>query len=414
MNPAVRRVLAAKGLRAFGDGYVSLLLPLYLLELGYSPLEVGVLATVTLLGSGVLTLAVGLHAYRFHYRQILLAAAALMAATGLGFAFVTDFWPLLLIALVGTLNPSSGDVSVFLPMEHAVLSRVVEDRDRTETFARYSLVGALVAAFGSLAAGLPAIASEQWGISSRAAMQAMFVAYALLGIGTALIYTGLPAELGSIARKAPAPLTHSRRRVYTLAALFSLDAFGGGLVVQSLVALWLYQRHGLTPATTATIFFVTGILSAISFIVAVRIAERIGLVNTMVFTHIPANLCLVAIPFVDNLAVVVVLLFLRSALSQMDVPTRSSYVMAIVMPEERPAAASITSVPRSLASAASPALAGYLLGISSFGWPLVAAGALKIAYDLMLLAAFRKIRPPEEDAGDAPSASPPEPPRRAA
>jgi len=398
VNPAVRRVLAAKGLRAFGDGYVSLLLPLYLLELGYSPLQVGVLATVTLLGSGVLTLAVGLHAYRFHYRAILLAATALMAATGLGFALVTDFWPLLAIALVGTLNPSSGDVSVFLPLEHAVLSRVVEDRDRTETFARYSLVGSLVAAFGSLAAGLPAIASAQWGISSRVAMQAMFAAYAILGVGTALIYHGLPAELGGTARQAPAPLTRSRSRVYTLAALFSLDAFGGGLVVQSMVALWLYQRHGLTPATTATIFFVTGILSAISFLVAVRIAERIGLVNTMVFTHIPANLCLVAIPFVDSLGVVMALLFIRSALSQMDVPTRSSYVMAIVLPEERPAAASITSVPRSLASAASPALAGYLLGISSFGWPLVAAGALKIAYDLMLLVAFRKIRPPEEEA----------------
>ena len=408
MSSAVRRVLAAKGLRAFGDGYVSLLLPLYLLELGYSPLQVGVLATVTLLGSGVLTLAVGLHAYRFHYRAILLAAAALMAATGLGFAFVSDFWPLLAIALVGTLNPSSGDVSVFLPLEHAVLSRVVEDRDRTATFARYSLVGSLVAAFGSLAAGLPAILSAEWGISSRVAMQAMFMAYAVLGVGTALIYRGLPAELGGTARQAPAPLTRSRSRVYTLAALFSLDAFGGGLVVQSMVALWLYQRHGLTPATTATIFFVTGILSAISFLVAVRIAERIGLVNTMVFTHIPANLCLVAVPFVDSLGIVMALLFIRSALSQMDVPTRSSYVMAIVLPEERPAAASITSVPRSLASAASPVLAGYLLGVSAFGWPLVAAGALKIAYDLMLLAAFRKIRPPEESPAVAPGKPPTE------
>ena len=405
---SVNRILAAKGLRAFGDGYVSLLLPIYLLELGYSPLEVGVIATVTLLGSGMLTLAVGMQAYRFHYRAVLLAATGLMAATGLAFALVTDFWPLLLIAFVGTLNPSSGDVSVFLPLEHAVLSRMVDDRDRTAVFARYSLVGSLVAALGSLAAGVPSFAAEEWGITSRAAMQAMFVLYAALAVATALIYRGLPHALGSEAHKAPAPLTQSKRRVYGLAALFSLDAFGGGLVVQSMVALWLYQRHGLTPATTATIFFVTGILSAISFLVAVRIAERIGLVNTMVFTHIPANLCLVAIPFVDSLGIVMALLFIRSALSQMDVPTRSSYVMAIVLPEERPAAASITSVPRSLASAASPALAGYLLGISSFGWPLVAAGALKIAYDLMLLAAFRKIRPPEESPAAAPGKPPAE------
>jgi len=404
---SVNRILAAKGLRAFGDGYVSLLLPVYLLELGYSPLEVGVIATVTLLGSGMLTLAVGLQAYRFHYRAVLLAATGLMAATGLAFALVTDFWPLLLIAFVGTLNPSSGDVSVFLPLEHAVLSRVVEDRDRTAIFARYSLVGSLVAAFGSLAAGVPSFAAEEWGITSRAAMQAMFVLYAALAVATAVIYRGLPQALGSDAHKAPAPLTQSKARVYGLAALFSLDAFGGGFVVQSMVALWLYQRHGVSPAAAGTIFFLTGILAAISFIVAVRIANRIGLVNTMVFTHIPANLCLIAIPFLDDLAAVVLLLFVRSALSQMDVPTRSSYVMAIVLPEERPAAASITTVPRSLASAASPFLAGYMLGVSAFGWPLVAAGAIKVAYDLMLLATFRKIRPPEESpAGGAKTSAP--------
>ena len=200
-------------------------------------------------------------------------------------------------------------------------------------------------------------------------------------------------------RKPPAPLTRSKRRVYLLAALFSLDAFGGGLVVQSLVALWLYQRHGLGTAEVGTLFFCTSILSAISFLVAVRIAKHVGLVNTMVFTHIPANVCLVAIPFVDSFAVVVALFLVRAFLSQMDVPTRSSYVMAIVLPEERPAAASITSVPRSLASAVGPFIAGWLLGVSPFGWPLVAAGAVKIAYDLMLLAAFRRIRPPEEEAG---------------
>jgi MFS family permease len=392
----VNRLLVAKGLRAFGDGYVSLLLPVYLIELGYSAVDVGLIATATLLGSGLLALVVGLRAYRFHYRAVLLAATALMAATGLGFATITSFWPLLLIAFVGTLNPSSGDVSVFLPLEHAVLSRVVNDRGRTAAFARYSLVGALVAAVGSLAAGIPGLITARLGITNVAAMQGMFALYALTAIPAALVYRSLPHALGADTNRAPAPLTVSKTRVYTLAALFSVDAFAGGLVVQSMVALWLFQRHGLSLAQAGVIFFWTGVLSAGSFLVAVRIANRIGLVNTMVFTHIPSSVCLILIPFTDNLHVALALLFVRAALSQMDVPTRSSYVMAIVLPEERPAAASITSVPRSLASAVSPLLAGYLLGVSTFGWPLVAAGGVKIAYDLMLLAMFRKVRPPEE------------------
>ena len=223
ISPAVRRLLFAKGLRAFGDGFVSLLLPVYLLQLGFSALQVGIIATATLLGSGVLTLAVGLHAYRYHYRTLLLAATVLMAGTGLGFAVVTDFWPLLLIAVVGTLNPSSGDVSVFLPLEHAVLSRVVSDADRTAIFARYSVVGALLAAAGSLAVGLPAAMSHAAGWTPRGAMQAMFVLYGLLGGATALAYRGLPRQIESDVRRPSAPLGRSKKVVYTLAALFSLD-----------------------------------------------------------------------------------------------------------------------------------------------------------------------------------------------
>ena len=388
----VNRLLVAKGLRAFGDGYVSLLLPVYLLELGYTPLEVGVIATATLLGSGVLALALGLNAYRFHYRTLLLAATVLMGATGLGFAFVKDFWPLLAIAFAGTLNPSSGDVSVFLPLEHAMLSRLVEDRQRTAVFARYSVIGSLVGALGSLAAAIPAIAADEWGISGRLALQGMFVLYAALAAATALVYRGLPKALSGEAPPAAAPLGRSKRRVYTLTALFSLDAFAGGFIVQAMLALWLYQRHGLSPGAVGTIFFCTGLLTAISYLAAVGIARRFGLVNTMVFTHLPANICLVLIPFLSDLPAVIALLFVRSALSQMDVPTRSSYVMAIVAPEERPAAASITLVPRSLASAASPFIAGYLLAISTFGWPLVAAGGLKIVYDLLLYNTIRNVR----------------------
>ena len=392
----IRRLLWVRGLRAFGDGFISLLLPLYLITLGLTPFQVGVIATATLLGSGVLTLAVGLHAYRFRYRTLLLAATALMTATGLGFATVTEFWPLLIIAVVGTLNPSSGDVSVFLPLEQAVLARVVTDRQRTAMFARYSLVGALAGAAGALFAGAPELVAMTMHVGAKPALQAMFVLYALLGFVSALVYRRLPKSLAVETDAPAAPLRHSKRIVYTLAALFSLDAFGGGFIVQSMLALWLFQKFQLSIAVAGTIFFWTGVLSAFSYLVAVRIANRIGLVNTMVFTHLPSSIMLVLVPFVPDLTWVIVLLLARSALSQMDVPTRNSYVMAVVPPGERAAAASITSVPRSLASAASPLFAGYLLGISSFGWPLVIAGGLKIVYDLLLLATFRSVRPPEE------------------
>jgi MFS family permease len=392
----IARVLFARGLRAFGDGFVSLLLPVYLLELGFGPLEVGVIATATLAGSGALTLVVGACAARYRYRTLLVAAAALMAATGLGFATITSFWPLLAIAIVGTLNPSAGDVSVFLPLEHAVLSRAAADRDRTAVFARYSLVGAVSAAVGALAAALPASLAAAQGIPLVPAIQLMFALYAIFGIIVALAYRGLPETAIAEAAHARVPLAQSKRRVYALAALFSLDAFGGGFVVQSLVALWLFERHGLSLASAGTLFFWTGMLSALSYLVAVRIAKRIGLVNTMVFTHLPSSVCLIAIPFCESLAAVIALLLVRSMLSQMDVPTRSSYVMAIVPPAERPAAASVTSVPRSLAAAASPFIAGWLLALSTFGWPLVAAGVLKIGYDLLLLATFGNVRPPEE------------------
>ncbi len=413
--PAVRRLIAAKGLRAFADGYVALLLPAYLLERGYTPLQVGIIATTTLAGSGLATLGIGWIAHRFAHRALLLAACALMAATGLGFALAADFVPLLVVAFVGTLNPSSGDVSVFLPLEHAVLSHAVDDRRRTAAFARYSLVGALAAAAGSLAAGFPALIERAAGVDARTAFQAMFLLYGLVGVAAAGIYRGLPRAGPDHARRAHAALGPSRSRVYALAALFSVDAFAGGLIVQSMLALWLYQAHGLSTAAAGTLFFWTGLLSAASFLAAVPVSRRIGLVNTMVFTHIPSSVCLILVPFASSLPAVVALLLVRSALSQIDVPTRSSYVMAIVTPPERPAAASVTTVPRSLAAAASPFLAGYMLGLTTFGWPLVAAGAIKIAYDLALLAMFRKVRPPEEDAGVSDRRSPPAPadgPRR--
>lgn len=395
VNSVTGCVLTARGLRGFGDGYVSLLLPVYLIALGLTPFQVGVIATGTLLGSAALALLVGLCAHRLGYRTLLLGATVLMTATGFAFSAVSDFWPLLLIAVIGTLNPSSGDVSVFLPLEHAVLAQVATDRGRTALFARYGLIGSLAAALGALFAGLPDLLVTGGHVAAKPALQAMFVLYGLIGLGSWALYRGLQVRLPT-EHPLTAPLGPSRRVVFTLATLFSLDAFGGGFVVQSMLALWLFERFDISTSVAGIIFFWAGILSALSYLVAVRIANRVGLINTMVFTHLPANLMLLLIPFVPQLGWVIALLLARSALSQMDVPTRGSYVMAVVSPPERPAAASITAVPRSLASAASPLLAGYLLGISTFGWPLVIAGGVKIVYDLFLLVMFRAVRPPEE------------------
>lgn len=397
-NRVISRLLWARGLRAFADGYVSLLLPIYLTLLGMSPFHVGVIATGTLLGSGVLTLLVGLHAWRFGYRTLLLVATGLMTVTGLGFATITQFWPLLIIAVVGTINPSSGDASVFHPLEHALISRSVDDRKRTAAFARYSLVGALIAALGSLAAGLPTLLREKLFWSQLDALQAMFLLYAMLGLASAFIYKTLPGSRAHSAPVAPAPLKQSKKIVYTLAALFSLDSFGSGFIVQSMLALWLFEKFQMSITTAGAIFFWTGVFSAFSYLVAVKIADRIGLINTMVFTHLPSSVLLILIPFMPSLEWAIALLLARAALSQMDVPTRSSYVMAIVPPEERAAAASVTAVPKMFTSAIGPLLAGYLFSVSAFGWPLVAAGVLKIVYDLLLLRMFGTVRPPEEQA----------------
>ncbi|HZT51515.1 MAG TPA: MFS transporter [Stellaceae bacterium] len=392
-----RALFWGRGLRAFGDGYVSLLLPAYLTALGFTGFEVGALTTATLLGSAALTLAVGFVSERFGRRTLLIVATLLMIGTGLGFTLVTDFWPLLAIAFIGTLNPSSGDVSLFLPLEQALLAGAVKDEDRTAAFAGYALVGGLAGAAGALATGAPELLQRLTRVPLDTALQAMFAFYALLGLVTYHLYRRrLPASLDHGRGGPRVPLGPSRRVVLTLAGIFCIDAFAGGLVIQSLLALWLYEHFGLSLAAAGAIFFWSGLLQAMSYPTAALLARRIGLVNTMVFTHLPANGCLAALPFAPGLGVAVVLLFVRAFLSQMDVPTRTSYVMAVVTPPERAAAASITLLPRSLAAAAGPLVAGSLLSMAAFGWALVLAGGLKAAYDLIMLFLFRRHRPPEE------------------
>ena len=394
MDPArrgLRRLLAARGLRAVADGGVAVLLPSYLLALGHGAWAVGVISSATLLGSALATLALGAWGHRWPQARLLAAAAMLMTATGLAFGTTSGFWPLLLIAFVGTLNPSAGDVSVFLPLEHARIAALFDGDERTEAFARYTIVGSLAAAFGALLAGVPAWLSARLGVEPGTAMRAMFVAYGFVGLAVWGLYAPRheQPEISDSRQAASAPLGPSRRTVVRLALLFGVDAFAGGLVVNALLALWLGTRFGLSAGEAGAFFFWAGLLTTASQWLAPKLAARIGLLDTMVFTHIPANLCLIAAAFAPTLPIALGLLFVRSALSQMDVPTRSAFVMAVVTPAERPAAASFTAVPRSLAAALSPALGGALFVSGWLALPLALSGALKIGYDLTLWRAFR-------------------------
>jgi MFS family permease len=385
---------AARGVRGFGDGFAVIILPAYLSAIGLTPVDIGLVATAALLGSSLLTLLVGFVAPRYDLRSLLIAGAMLTVATGIVFPQVEHIAFVLLVAFFGTINPQSGDAGVLVPLEHAMLARGVADADRTRAFARYSLTGALATAAGSLAAATPDLLVAV-GFGRIASFQMMFYGYAALGAVGAVLYRRLPrAEAAQTGTSTP--LGPSRWTVYKLAALFSLDSFAGGLVVQSLLALWLFERFGLSLSAASLFFFWTGVLTAFSYPIAARLAGRIGLINTMVFTHIPSSVFMILAAFSPDLYVALGLLLARAALAQMDVPARSSYVMAVVTPAERTAAASVTAVPRSLASSIGPAIAGVLLATPFSGLPLVLCGVLKITYDVALLMSFRHVKPPEE------------------
>jgi MFS family permease len=320
-----------------------------------------------------------------------------MVATGLAFGLAASFVVFVVVAALGTINPSGGDVSAFLPIEQSLLPDTVPDDRRTHVFARYTLVASLAGAIGALSAGLPELVADRTGVSELAAQQWLFVGYAVTGAIIFVLYRGLhprpPADLAVGARQG---LHRSKGIVYRLAALFSLDSFGGGFTGQAVLVLWLSLRHDLSTAAAGAVFFWAGLGTASSALLAPRIAARIGLIRTMVFTHLPANALVIAAALMPNAPLAIGCLLARSLLSQMDVPARTSYVMAVVAPDERAAAASITNVPRSLASALPPLAAGWLLERTDFGWPLLIGGVAKATYDLLLLWRFRDIRPPEE------------------
>jgi MFS family permease len=376
---------------------VSVILADYLTAIGFSPFRVGAIVTGTLLGSAALTLVVGLRANHLPRRLLLLLASALMLATGAGFWAVTAFWPLLVIAVIGTLNPSSGDVSVFLPVEQGVLSGTASGTDRTALFAWYNVAGAFAGALGALASGIPILVARREGWDLVVAERSGFILYGAVAVVTAVLYRFLsPTIEGHQGRASTAPLAESRGIVLRLSALFSLDSFGGGFIVQSLLVLWLFKRFNLAVTTAGAVFFATGLLSALSQFVSPWLARRIGLIRTMVYTHLPSNAFLVLAALMPTAPLAILFLSLRSLLSQMDVPARQSYVMSVVPPEERAAAASVTNVPRSLAAALSPLIAGGLLERTSYGWPLICAGVLKAVYDVLLLVQFQAVHPIEE------------------
>lgn len=398
-SPDAGRLLRTRGLRALVDGLVAVVLPTYLLARGLSPTQVGAVITATLLGSAALTLTIGLRGGRLDRVHLLQLMSVLMILTGVAFGMVAAFAALLVVAMVGTINPSAGDVSAFLPIEQALLPDTVAPGRRTHVFARYSLVASLAGAVGSLAAAGPDWVARHSALSALDASRAVFALYAAVGLVLLWQYRSLtprpPVSVEGLGRHG---LGRSAAIVLRLAALFSIDAFGGGFVVQSILVLWLHLRFDLSVGVTGAIFFWTGLLSASSALLAPRLAGRIGLIRTMVFTHLPANVLLMSAALMPTAPLAVACLLARSLLSQMDVPARTSYVMAVVEPAERTAAATVTNVPRSLAAALPPLAAGWMLQHSEFGWPLVVGGALKIVYDLALLAVFHDVRPPEEIA----------------
>ncbi len=384
------RVFAARAVRGFADGLVSIVLVRYLTSIGYSPFRVGAVVTATLLGSAVLTVAVGLARVRVP-RSLLMAAAGLMLMTGIGFFAFTAFWLVLGVGVLGTVNPSAGDVSVFLPTEQAFIADRVDAADRPSVYARYNLAGGFAAAIGALGTALPGPIGDAIGVDEQTMLRLGFFVYSLAAVAVLVLYRGLspePLAGGDTRRSGRRPL-RSRRTLARLIALFSLDSAAGGFVVQSLVVLWLHLRFGLSAPVIGATFFATSLLGALSQLLAGRVASRFGLVRAMVFTHLPASCLLALAGLAPSSGLAVALLVVRSLFAQMDVPARQAFVMAVVPPEERAAAASLTNVPRSLAGATTPLLAGLLLSQTHAGWPLVIGGTGKVVYDLLLLRMFR-------------------------
>ncbi len=390
--------------RLFAYGFLSVVLVLYLAQAGLTEYEIGLLLTLTLIGDTAISLWITTSADRIGRRRMLLVGAALMMFAGLLFAVTRSFAPLLIAATVGVISPSGNEVGPFLSIEQAALSQILPNEARTQVFAWYNLVGSIATALGALGGGGLAQFLQASGNTPLDSYRVIIIGYALLGLLLALLFTRL-----STATEAPflphptrsrLGLPSSRGVVLKLAALFSLDAFAGGFVLQSIVAYWFHLRFGVEPGLLGIIFFGANILAGISALTAARVAAHIGLINTMVLTHLPSNVLLLLVPLMPTLPLAIAVLLLRFSISQMDVPTRQSYTMAVVPPAERAAAAGVTNVARTTGAALSPVFIGPMLADPTLlSLPFFLAGGLKILYDLLVYRSFHAIKPPEEEKG---------------
>jgi len=403
-----RILFSTRILRLFAYGFLSVILALYLSELGLSEVNIGLLLTLTLLGDTVISLWITTHADRIGRQRMLIVGAVLMILAAVLFAATRDFYLLLLAATIGVISPSGNEVGPFLSIEQASLTQLVPDRKRTKTFAWYNLAGSFATAMGALSGGGLSQLLQGLGYMPLISYRVVVLGYGVIGLlliglfarlsSTIEVSTGIPSVLaGNPAPRRFLGLYRSQKVVLRLAALFSLDAFAGGLVVQSLMAFWFNQKFGVEPAVLGAIFFGANILAGISALSAAWVAGKIGLVNTMVFTHLPSNVLLILVPFMPSLGLAIAALLLRFSISQMDVPTRQSYTMAVVAPDERSAASGITGVARTIGASLSPVFTGVFLSNPAFlGLPFILSGTLKIIYDLSLYFNFRAVKPPEE------------------
>lgn len=400
-------LFATRFIRLLAYGSLSVVLVFYLIGLGLSASQTGLLLTVTLIGDTLVSLYLTTRADRIGRRRMLILGAALMAAAGLAFAATRNLWVLMAAGTIGVISPSGNEVGPFLSIEQAALSHVVADRTRTDVFAWYTLAGSLATALGALAGGTLTRVLQDAAMAPVSSYRMVLMLYAAIGGVLAFLFTRLSpaAEASTLGEKMPlratlaglSGLDRSRRVVFKLSILFALDAFGGGFVVQSFAAYWFYLRFGIDPGRLGVIFFWANVLAAMSALLASRLAARFGLIRTMVGTHLPSNVLLVLVPLMPNLPSAILVLLARFSISQMDVPARQSYIMAVVSPEERSAAAGITSVARTIGAAIGPLFVGFMFARPALiNLPFFIAGTLKILYDLLLYKEFVAVQPPEE------------------
>jgi len=400
-NRDTNLLFATRITRLFAYGFLSVVLALYLAEVGLSEIQIGILLTLTLAGDAAITLWLTTHADRLGRRRLLIVGALLMLLAGIVFLLTRNPLLLTLAAIVGVLSPSGNEIGPFLSIEQASLAQLVPDQKRTQVFAWYNLVGSFATATGALSGGWLAQGLQAGGWSALASYRMVLVGYALAGLVLAFCFVTLSPSVEAPEKvsgeKRVLGLHKSRRVVFKLSALFSLDAFAGGLIVQSMFALWFHLRFGIDAGLIGSIFFGANILAGISALLAVRIARKFGLINSMVFTHIPSSIFLMLMPLMPTLSLAISMLLLRFSISQMDVPTRQSYTLAVVAPDERSAASGVTSIARSVGAALSPSLAGIFIGIPALiNAPFFLCGGLKIIYDLTLWREFSAVKPPEE------------------